>query len=81
MYAVVLTRARTALHVYAPLRYVHHPRGRDDRHSYAQRSRFLDAAAVACCDRTRAAAPGTGPDRPTLDAPARVSVDLDALWA
>jgi len=81
LFYVALTRARTALHVYAPLRYAHHPRGRDDRHSYAQRSRFLDPAALACCDRTRAAAPGTGPGTPALDAPARVSVDLDALWA
>jgi DNA helicase-2/ATP-dependent DNA helicase PcrA len=81
LFYVALTRARTALHVYAPLRYVHHPRGRDDRHSYARRSRFLDAAALACCERTRAAAPGTGRAAPAMDVPARVSVDLDALWA
>jgi DNA helicase-2/ATP-dependent DNA helicase PcrA len=79
---VALTRARTALHLYAPLRYVHHPAGRDDRHSYAQRSRFLDAAALACCERTRATAPSAAaPEAPARDAPARVSVDLDALWA
>ena len=83
LFHVALTRARDALHLYAPLRYHHHPRARDDRHSFAQRSRFLDEAALACCDRVRAAA-GTGPV-PALGgsatAPARtVAAELDALW-
>ena len=83
LFHVALTRARDALHLYAPLRYHHHPRARDDRHSFAQRSRFLDETALACCDRVRAAA-GTGPV-PALGgsatAPARtVAAELDALW-
>ena len=83
LFHVALTRARDALHLYAPLRYHHHPRARDDRHSFAQRSRFLDEAALACCDRVRAAA-GTRPV-PALGgsatAPARtVAAELDALW-
>ena len=83
LFHVALTRARDALHLYAPLRYHHHPRARDDRHSFAQRSRFLDETALACCDRVGAAV-GTGPV-PALGgsatAPARtVAAELDALW-
>ncbi len=83
LFHVALTRARDALHLYAPLRYHHHPRARDDRHSFAQRSRFLDEAALACCDRVGTAV-GTGPV-PALGgsatAPARtVAAELDALW-
>jgi DNA helicase-2/ATP-dependent DNA helicase PcrA len=83
LFHVALTRARDTLHLYAPLRYHHHPRARDDRHSFAQRSRFLDEVALACCDRT-----GTEPEiEPapalggTASAPARtVAAELDALW-
>jgi len=83
LFHVALTRARDALHLYAPLRYHHHPRARDDRHSFAQRSRFLDETALACCDRVGAAV-GTEPV-PALGgsatAPARtVAAELDALW-
>jgi DNA helicase-2/ATP-dependent DNA helicase PcrA len=85
---VALTRARRSLHLYAPLRYHHHPRGRDDRHGWAQRSRFLDETAVSCCDRTVAGAgpllpaesvggPGDAAGRPA----AAVAAELDALWA
>jgi DNA helicase-2/ATP-dependent DNA helicase PcrA len=38
---VAMTRARDALHVYHPLRYYRRPRGLEDPHAYAQRSRFL----------------------------------------
>ena len=83
LFHVALTRARDTLHLYAPLRYHHHPRARDDRHSFAQRSRFLDEAALACCDRV-GTEPETGP-APALGgtptAPARtVAAELDALW-
>jgi DNA helicase-2/ATP-dependent DNA helicase PcrA len=43
---VAMTRARDDLYCYAPLRY-HHTR-RPDRHSYAQLSRFLTPAVLAC---------------------------------
>ena len=85
LFHVALTRARRSLHLYAPLRYHHHPRARDDRHSWAQRSRFLDDAALACC--SRAAATGDLGTAPALDAAAsgapasRVAAELDALWA
>ena len=83
LFHVALTRARDTLHLYAPLRYHHHPRARDDRHSFAQRSRFLDEAALACCERV-----GTEPETgvvpalgDTATAPARtVAAELDALW-
>jgi DNA helicase-2/ATP-dependent DNA helicase PcrA len=42
LFYVALTRAREHLHIYAPLRYHWSgPFGRGDRHSYAQRTRFL----------------------------------------
>ena len=41
VFYVALTRARSALHVYYPLRYHHRPRGRDDSHGWAQPSRFF----------------------------------------
>jgi DNA helicase II / ATP-dependent DNA helicase PcrA len=44
LFYVALTRARRLLHVYAPLRYHHRPRGRDDIHNLAQLSRFLTPA-------------------------------------
>jgi DNA helicase II / ATP-dependent DNA helicase PcrA len=83
LFHVALTRARDTLHLYAPLRYHHHPRARDDRHSFAQRSRFLDDAALACCERV-GIGPETGPV-PALGGPATapartVAVELDALW-
>ncbi|HYT11039.1 MAG TPA: ATP-dependent helicase, partial [Mycobacteriales bacterium] len=84
LFHVALTRARRSLHLYAPLAYHHHPRARDDRHSWAQRSRFLDEAALACCTRAVPAA-AVGP-APRLGAAAgapahRVAAELDALWA
>lgn len=45
LFYVALTRARRHLHVYAPLRYHHgDPAGTNDRHGYAQRTRFLPPA-------------------------------------
>jgi DNA helicase-2/ATP-dependent DNA helicase PcrA len=42
LFYVALTRARDALHVYAPLRYHRRqPRGMEDAHTYAQVTRFL----------------------------------------
>ncbi len=74
---VAVTRARDELHLSAPLRMPHHRHARDDRHSYAPLSRFLDDAALATLEvadeslgRTTFVAAGT----------AKVAVDLDALW-
>ncbi len=41
LFYVAMTRPRHEAHVYVPLRYHHRPAGRDDRHSWAQPSRFL----------------------------------------
>ena len=79
LFYVAVTRARDRLFLYAPLRMHHHRRGADDRHSYAQLSRFLDAAALAHCELIDAA-----PPRPVLvpSAPLAASVDRDlaSLW-
>ena len=50
LFYVALTRARRLLQVYAPLRYHHRPRGRDDVHNLAQLSRFLTPAVRAAFD-------------------------------
>ncbi len=77
LFYVATTRARDELAVYTPLRLPHHRRGRDDRHSYAPASRFLDAAALDTMDvrEERPARPGiaaavvpaTRVELPTLD--------------
>jgi DNA helicase-2/ATP-dependent DNA helicase PcrA len=79
LFYVAVTRARDELHLHVPLRMPHHRRGRDDRHSYAPASRFLDGAAALCerIERT--------PARPAAEpvaAAARVALPtLDELWA
>lgn len=79
LFYVAVTRARDRLYLYAPLRMHHHRLARDDRHSYGQLTRFLDSAALACCEQVRSA-----PPRPVLTpaAPLAASVDHDlaALW-
>jgi len=79
LFYVAVTRARDRLYLYAPLRMHHHRRAADDRHSYAQLTRFLDPAALAHCDTTQAA-----PHRPVLTAAAPLGAiidrDLAFLW-
>ncbi len=79
LFYVAVTRARDRLYLYAPLRMHHHRMAADDRHSYAQLTRFLDAPALAHCEVTEAA-----PPRPVLRpaAPLAMSVDreLHSLW-
>lgn len=41
LFYVAVTRPRRQLNIFVPLRYHHHPSARDDRHSWAQPSRFL----------------------------------------
>ncbi|MEZ5119726.1 MAG: ATP-dependent helicase [Candidatus Nanopelagicales bacterium] len=47
LFYVAMTRPRRDLHVYVPLRYHHRPAARDDRHSWAQPSRFLSDSVAA----------------------------------
>jgi DNA helicase-2/ATP-dependent DNA helicase PcrA len=79
LFYVAVTRARDRLYLYAPLRMHHHRRAADDRHSYAQLTRFLGGAALAECEVLQAA-----PPRPVLvpAAPLAASVDRDLaeLW-
>jgi DNA helicase-2/ATP-dependent DNA helicase PcrA len=79
LFYVAVTRARDRLYLYAPLRMHHHRLAADDRHSYAQLTRFLDAPALTHCDLVQAM-----PSRPVLRpvAPLAASVDRDlaALW-
>ena len=80
LFYVAVTRARDQLYLYAPLRMHHRRTARDDRHSYAPLTRFLDAAALAQVEVTDAAPPV--PLIPRVAAlAATVDADLDALWA
>jgi len=76
LFYVAATRARDELSIYTPLRLPHHRRARDDRHSYAPQSRFLDQAALATMDIqeqrptlpvARSITPVPRVDMPTLD--------------
>jgi DNA helicase II / ATP-dependent DNA helicase PcrA len=81
LFYVATTRARDDLSVYTPLRMPHHRRGRDDKHSYAVASRFLDEDAVSTMDivEDRPAAPA--PRSPVMPMTPRVSLPtLDELW-
>jgi len=58
VFYVALTRARHALHLYMPERYHHHPNGRDDRHGWAQPSRFSRPRSVSMRRGDRTEPPG-----------------------
>ena len=78
LFYVAVTRARDELHLHVPLRMPHHRRGRDDRHSYAPASRFLDRAADLCDRIERAPA---RPESPAVALATRVELPaLDELW-
>ena len=83
VFYVALTRARNALHLYVPQRYHHPPNGRDDRHGWAQPSRFLSERVVSRCDQLTET--GRRPDSietmPRVDAGEQIGVALDALWS
>ena len=74
-----MTRARDQLYLYAPLRLHHHRMARDDRHGYGLLSRFLDAAALACCE-VEEAAPPRRSSRAWPRWRRRSAMQLDALW-
>ena len=66
LFYVAVTRAADELSLYAPLRMPHHRHARDDKHSFAPISRFLDDTALATVD-----IEDLSPPRPT---PARIGV-------
>src|SRR5215469_7682278 len=80
LFYVAVTRARDELYLYAPLRLHYHRTGRDDRHGYAQISRFLHARAQAQCEIVEAA-----PRPPAVPRMARLAATVDAqlesLWS
>ena len=76
---VAVTRARDDLRLYAPLRMPHHRRSRDDRHSFAPLSRFLQGEAQATLDVMEEQRAQAQVDR--VDHSTRVIVDIDRLWA
>jgi DNA helicase-2/ATP-dependent DNA helicase PcrA len=80
LFYVAVTRARDELYLYAPLRMHHHRMARDDRHGYAQLTRFLDARAQAQCEIVEAV-----PPRPVVPRMPRLAVTVDAaleaLWS
>ncbi len=81
VFYVALTRARTALHLYVPERYHHHPRGHDDRHGWAQPSRFLTDSVRSHCEEVSDPANRSDPAAEDAgEAMERVGVVLDALW-
>ena len=59
LFYVAVTRAADELSLYAPLRMPHHRFGRDDKHSFAQLSRFLDGAALETLE-VQSLRPGPG---------------------
>jgi DNA helicase II / ATP-dependent DNA helicase PcrA len=78
LFYVAVTRARDHVSLYAPLRMPHHRYARDDRHSFAPASRFLDEGAMATLEiqeltpsRDRVSVPATSP----------ITVDLAPLWS
>jgi DNA helicase-2/ATP-dependent DNA helicase PcrA len=81
LFYVATTRPRRRLWTYVPLRFHHHPRARDDLHTYAQRSRFLSDRVVAQFDVVGDASPAdTAPPLEPVRARA-VDLALDALWS
>ncbi len=77
---MAVTRAKDQLFLYAPLRMHHHRRGRDDRHSLGQLTRFLNRAALSACQIADATPPE--PVVPKISKlTARVDATLDALWS
>ncbi len=82
LFYVAVTRARRELALYAPLRFHHRPRGRDDRHSYAPLSRFLSDGVRSCL--TEVQPPPRRVEVPVAAVSAvgaRVAAELDSLWS
>jgi DNA helicase-2/ATP-dependent DNA helicase PcrA len=79
LFYVATTRARDRLTLYTPLRMPHHRRGRNDRHSLAPASRFLDEPVLSALDVREDV-----PSRPRVTSGAvtqsTITVDLEHLW-
>jgi DNA helicase II / ATP-dependent DNA helicase PcrA len=78
LFYVAITRARDELHLYSPLRMPHRRHSRDDRHSFAQLSRFVDDKALSVLEVVEEQQPVS---RVVARSGERVTVDLSHLWA
>ena len=78
---VGMTRARDRLYVYFPLRYHHRRMGLDDKHSYAQLSRFFTPAVLEHMDRRWTTAAQLPEPDPVGGATASVDAFLSSLWS
>jgi len=79
---VAMTRAKTQLHLYFPLRYYHRKHKLGDAHSFAQISRFLSEDVVALCQRLTAAgakALESPPDAPNPTGTTSAAKSVDAM--
>ncbi len=83
LFYVALTRARRHLHLYAPLRYYHgDPTGWGDRHSWAQRTRFLPGDLDRLLEHRAVRSPGADATAGVPSIPLSDTVDraLGELW-
>lgn len=88
VFYVAVTRARRSLDLYLPQRYHHHPRARDDKHTWSQPSRFLGPGVRAVLadkpygheeDRV-VDVTADGRRTPAQSAADLVAARIDALW-
>jgi len=79
LFYVATTQARDRLTLYTPLRMPHHRRSRDDRHSLAPASRFLEETVLSALDIQEQTPPRPRAAR-TASVPSTITVDLDHLW-
>jgi DNA helicase-2/ATP-dependent DNA helicase PcrA len=77
---VALTRARRSLTVYVPRRY-YHRKDRGDGHGYGKASRFLSAAARACCDVVHLSDDPPHAAPPSTAAGRRIEISVDDLFS
>ena len=87
LFYVALTRARNTVDVYVPLRFHVNRHAHDDRHIWAQPSRFLTGAAAAHLDETTHLRPTdfgspttNAAPMPVIDAAGAVASNIDQLW-
>jgi ATP-dependent DNA helicase UvrD/PcrA len=78
---VAMTRARDALHVYYPMRYYRRPRGLEDPHAFAQRTRFLPDDLVALFDQIGPSGDAASEDPADMAGTASVDAFLAGLWS
>ncbi len=82
LFYVAATRARSYLAVYVPLRFHVNRHAHDDRHIWAQPSRFLSGSVAQTFDEITHLRPQDMGviDLPVIDAPGAVGAELQDLW-